>query len=280
MLRYLEGIRQTDTIVRKILLTIHQFMEYTFNVDIRYIVCQQYDFIAENLLSVFALQVLRLDESTLKQTSNKRTCAHEWIEDIHVFIRQGTTKVGLQDVVHRTNDKVHTLHWRIDNTQLRHGFRESTFEELFVERLDNTLLTFQVINVTHILSYILIEVSKSLCVSIQLFFFQKVEHFLHRAAYRIVLHKTVPLKQSIKNRASNHVLSYHLDSLFLIHTRIDILLQTLQECIKLLGCLTALYQLVDTIDEFLRNIANLLRPVLPIKAVAYLLNQLGIDTIL
>ena len=65
MLRYLEGIRQTDTIVRKILITIHQFMEYTLDVDIRYIVCQQYDFITENFLSVFALQVLRLDESAL-----------------------------------------------------------------------------------------------------------------------------------------------------------------------------------------------------------------------
>ena len=76
------------------------------------------------------------------------------------------------------------------------------------------------------------------------------------------------------------MLSYHLDSLFLIHTRIDILLQTLQECIKLLGCLAALYQLVDTIDEFLCNIAYLLSPVFPIKTVAHLLNQLGIDTIL
>ena len=65
MLRYLEGISQTNTIVRKILLTIHQFMEYTLDVDIRYIVCQQYNLIAENLLSVFALQVLRLDESAL-----------------------------------------------------------------------------------------------------------------------------------------------------------------------------------------------------------------------
>ena len=70
-----------------------QFMEHTLYVDIRYIVCQQNNFITENFMSVFAFQIFWLDKTTLHKTSNESTRTHKWIKDIDILVRQGAIKL-------------------------------------------------------------------------------------------------------------------------------------------------------------------------------------------
>ena len=77
------------------------------------------------------------------------------------------------------------------------------------------------------------------------------------------------------------MLSQHLDSLSLIDTVVDVLMQTADKLLKIVaGIIVLLNQQGDTLDKFLGNLANRLGPILPVHLVAHLLNQAGIDAIL
>ena len=68
-----------------------------------------------------------------------------------VLIGQRGVKFALQNILNRVDDEVYTLYRRINNAKFIHSFRECSFEELLIEILDNSLLTFEIVNVADVI---------------------------------------------------------------------------------------------------------------------------------
>ena len=233
----LEGIGQADAIVRQVvgLVAAHDVVIDALDVDVGNIVSQEDYFVAMNLVLVLAPQVFLLDESALHQASDECARSHKGVEDVYILLSQRRVEVLTQDVLDRMDDEIHALHRRIDNAKFLHGERECALEELLVEVLDDGLLALQVVDVAHVDPHRLVELIQHLCVHLKAFRFEKLQHELHRLAHRVVVDKLIVVEQGIEHGPHNHVLGQHLDGLSLIHTRIDVALQT---CHKLLEVLT------------------------------------------
>ena len=116
LLCQLESVRQAYAAVRQIGFPTGYLMEYRFYVHIRDIIGQQHDFIAMNFIKILALHILRADKTGLQQSRNERTCAHKRVKDMHILCGQRSVELRLENIIHRTDDEIHTLYGRINNT--------------------------------------------------------------------------------------------------------------------------------------------------------------------
>ena len=178
------------------------------------------------------------------------------------------------------DNEIDTFYRCVDNAQLINRLWESALEELFVERLDDGLLAFQVVYLSHILAHVLVKILECRCFLVHLLAFQHVQHALHTLAHGVVGGEMVFLKQRFEHRPYNHVLRQHLNGLLCRNRGVEVLLQHMQEGFKLFLVHTRLDKLPDAINKLLGNVANLSSPVLPIQPVANLFHHFGIDAIL
>ena len=107
-------------------------MKYRFNVHVGDIIGQQYDFIAMDFIQVLSFHILRTDKTGLKQTGNERTSTCKRVKDMHVLSGQRSVELRFEYVIHGLDNEVHAFYGCIDNAQLFHGKRKSTFEKLFI----------------------------------------------------------------------------------------------------------------------------------------------------
>ena len=64
---------------------------------------------------------------------------------MYILIRKAAIKFLAQDIVNGMDNKIHAFHGCINDTQLIHGLRESTLEELLILIFDKHLLSFQIV---------------------------------------------------------------------------------------------------------------------------------------
>ena len=76
---------------------------------------------------------------------------------MHILIRKAAIKFLAQDIVNGMDNKIHAFHGCINNTQLIHGLRESTLEELLIHILDKRLQSYQIVNIAYVHAHVLIE---------------------------------------------------------------------------------------------------------------------------
>ncbi|KXW57462.1 hypothetical protein FEMY_19970 [Ferrovum myxofaciens] len=110
--------------------------------------------------------------------------------------------------------------------------------------------------------------------------FQNVHHALHGLGNGVVLGKTVPLEQGIKDRSGDQVLGQHFSDLTIADAVVQIRAQLTGKGRKgfpFQGVVRALQNPGNAVDVGIGNLGNIVGPFFPVVAVPHLLDQFGID---
>ncbi len=110
-----------------------------------------------------------------------------------------------------TDDEIHYLNRRIDDTELCNLFRQSVFEKLLIQLNDDLLLALSVINALCTLLNTQIELVECFLFLVECLLIENCKHILHNTRYGIVFDKLIIFKQSIEHRLCYHVLGKHLN---------------------------------------------------------------------
>ena len=174
------------------------------------------------------------------------------------------------------DDKIHHFHRGINNTQLLHHFRESSFKEFVVQFNDDALFAFGIVNAFRSFAYRFVELLQGFRFFSYRFTFQFGKHLLHGYRYGIVLFKWIAFKQSFKNRLGNDVLCQHFHRLTFVDARIDVFLQSCQKVVKSLALVFFVFnQVGNALNLSVSNLGYIFCPLFPIPAVAHFLYHTG-----
>ncbi len=72
--------------------------------------------------------------------------AYKGVEDVHILVAQTTVKFFSQHDIDRPDHEVDTLHGRNRHYPISPRERDGSFEKLLIERLDDGLFAFEVID--------------------------------------------------------------------------------------------------------------------------------------
>ena len=68
------------------------------------------------LVAVLAPQIFAPYQSTLDEPRHERPRPRERVDDVDARVSERRAEFLVQDILHATDDVVHNLHWRINNT--------------------------------------------------------------------------------------------------------------------------------------------------------------------
>ncbi len=242
------------------------------------IVSQQNNFVCVQFLIVFPFQILLRNQATLQQTCDKCSCSCKRVQNMNVFVRNRTAKLFLENIIHRMDDEIHNLDWRINNTQLFNHFGKCSFEKLVIQLNDDSLFSLGIVDTCRAGSDGLIKLVQNLSIFPDCLCFQEIQHLLHGNGNRVILNKRVTLKQGLKYRLRNNVLSQHFDSFQLGNGWIDIFLKSRQEILKRLFVFSLfISQLSNSLNLTLYNDCNIFCPLFPVFSITNLIHHSGIQ---
>ena len=104
------------------------------------VVSKENDLIRVEFFPVFPCEGFFSDEAALDHPDYKCPRSREWIDDVHVLIREGAVEFFPQDVGDALVDEVDDFYRRVDDTELVDGLREGFLEEFVIELDDDLLL--------------------------------------------------------------------------------------------------------------------------------------------
>jgi hypothetical protein len=107
---------------------------------------------------------------------------------------------------------------------------------------------------------------------------ERGQHALHRLGDRVVCGEVVAAEQGVEHRPGDEVLGEHLDGVVAGDAVVEVAAQAGEERVELRCCaVRAGEQALDAHDVLLRDLGDVLGPVLPIAALADLGDDLGVD---
>ena len=270
----LEGVRKADTLERHIIAA-QQTMIRGFNVDGRNVVGQQHDFVGVNLVSIFVLKLVELDKAGLQQARDERSRPGEWVQDMNAPAAKGLAEFRFQRFVDRVNDEIHHLDRGIDDPKPLGHFRESVAEELVVKLDNDSLLALGVVDAGGPDFDIGIELLKAGGFLFQIVLVQCVQNALHCAGNRIFPGETVSLEQGFKDRSGDQVLRQHFDSFVFADAVVQIVAKFGKEFLESFPFVAAglFHQSLDAGDMGLGDLADIGRPIFPIRAASAFLDD-------
>ena len=176
------------------------------------------------------------------------------------------------------DDKIDTLHRRINNSQFFNGLGKRTLEEFIVKFNNDFLLAFSAFDTFGTEFHTLVEVFKAPLIDIFGGTLDRINHALQRPRDGVVLCKVVIFEQRLEYGLGYQMLRKHLDCLLCIYTRIQVFLERCKEFIELL------FRLAINGDEFtdavfvtLGDVRHILCPIFPIATATDLFDHLGIN---
>ena len=278
LLVHLEGIRQAQASKWNVI-TFPEAMESGLNVNGRNVVGQQDNFVGVNLVTIFVFQLFRGHQAKLHQAGDERPRSGERVDDVNVFIPDALIKLLPQNIIHRTDNKIHHLHRGVDNPQPLGNTRESPLEEFVVQPHDQLLFGKRIGQPQGTAFNIVIEPVQGFCFLIEMAGFQYIQHALHRDRHLIAFHKFPALEQGFKYRTGNQMLRQHLNHVFFGHAAVQIITQFCQKLIKLPSGRTM--RIIQCHTQACHvppgNSLNVLRPVFPVMTRATFSDDLRHD---
>ena len=282
----MEGVGQANAVKWDVfggiavVLILYQVVIDGFDVNSGNVVRQQYEFIGVNFVFVFVCQLLWRNEPALQQPCDECACACEWVNDVDVLTAQCLVEFRFEDVVHTVNNEVHHFDWGIDDTQaVGHAF-EGISKKFIIQFNDNFLFALRVVYPCCSLCHAGVKTLQGIGFFGNMVTFKHIEHGLHGKAHRVVLRKTITLKQRIKNRFGDEVLCQHFNDFTIGDGVIQIIADFFGKCVKCadFGCIGGRIQYgLNARDVGVGNFGNVIRPVFPVVAIATFFHDLGDD---
>ncbi|SAY50060.1 hypothetical protein KRIGEM_03049 (plasmid) [Komagataeibacter rhaeticus] len=128
---------------------------------------------------------------------------------------KGLTELAFQHVVDGTDDEIHHLNRRVDNTQAVLQAWEGFLEKAVIQFLDNLLATIGRINARSPFTHAGIESLQPVRFLMQAVLVQSIQNRLHGSGHGVVANEAMASEQGFEHGAGDEMLCQHLDDFVL-----------------------------------------------------------------
>ena len=284
-----KGVRPEHDVVGRVGLARAELVEDPLEVHRGDVVGERDDFVPVQLGRELLRELVLRDEAALHETREEGPRSRERVEDVHPVVVEVRAELLLHEVRHRAVDEVHHLDRRIDDAELFLKLRESRFEELLEEVLDDGLALGRGLDVAHADLHRLVEVLEGASRRAHPVLVERIDHRGHRPGDRVVFREFVDdvprvvadRKERVEDRLRHDVLSEHVDDFFVrklaVQRRLQFLLEALE---RRAGRFAFAEDLLDVSDLLFAEEAHVLSPVAPLTSIADALQDTAADVLL
>ena len=275
----LEGVGEHDAGERLIRCPLHQVVVGGLNIHRRHIVGEQHHLVGVQFIPELPFQIRRLNQAGLQQSHDKGSGARERVEHMHTLIREGCTELFPQHRVRTVQNEVDDLVRGVDDAEAVAGAAEGGGEELLVQAFDGGLLAGGVGDAGDAAANAGVEALELGRFGVEACAVEGVDHLLHDLGDGVEAAEVVAVEQRIEDGAGDEVLGEHLDGICLADGRVEVVAQPADEAGEFgpQFLVAAADQVGDALLVVLRDLGDVVCPVLPIVALSHLLNDFRVD---
>ena len=229
---------------------------------------------------VLARQVRGRDEPGLQEPDDEGARPGEGIEDVHPLIGHAAPEVLARQPVDAAQNEVDDLHRRVDDAQGLRRCGEGLLEELLVQLGDDPLLALSIVDTGAALTHRGVETVEFVGLSVEVRVIQDGKHVTHDLRHRILGTEVVAIEHGVEDRLGDQVLGEHVDGRVLRNRVIEVRSQGRQELLEVTCDRRVSHPELETGAVTLRDLVDVLGPLLPVAARTHLLHEPRVDRVL
>lgn len=244
------------------------------------VVGEEDDLVRVDFGAVFRREAVGRDEAGLEETRDEGAGAGEGVEDMDAVVGQGSAELLLQQVVDGVDDKIDDFDRGVNDAEALGHLREGVAEEFVVEFDDNLLFAGGVVDAVGAHAHGGVELFEGVGFLFEAMFVEEVEHALHGERDGIVGGEGVVAEEGVEDGLGDEVLGEHLDHLGVGDGVVEVVAEFVGEGVEggdFAGVGRVADDGGDARDVGLRDLGDVGGPLVPVGAVAALLDDLHIE---